>query len=134
MKIWDDYELVQVGNMDETPVSFDMPAVQTVKSHGVKTVLLKITGNEKMRFTVVLSCLADGIKQKPMVIFHRKTMPKDKFCPGSLVHMHPRGWMDIDGVKLWIEKVIGIQDLVVHAIPRASLSGIFSALTWQSNS
>ena len=76
-----------------------------MESRGAKTVLLKTTGNEKTRFTVVLSCLADGTKLKPMVIFHRKTMPKDKFCPGVLVHVHPRGWMDEDGVKLWIEKV-----------------------------
>ena len=101
----DDYELVQIGNMDETPVWFDMPAARTVESRGAKTVLLKTTGNEKTRFTVVLSCLADGTKLKPMVIFRRKTMPKDKFCPGVLVHVHPRGWMDEDGVKLWIEKV-----------------------------
>ena len=101
----DDYELVQIGNMDETPVWFDMPAARTVESCGVKTVLLKTTGNEKTRFTVVLSCLADGTKLKPMVIFRQKTLPKDKFCPGVLVHIHPRGWMDEDGVKLWIEKV-----------------------------
>ena len=67
----DDYELVQIGNMDETPVWFDMPAARTVESRGVKTVLLKTTGNEKTRFTVVLSCLADGTKLKPMVIFRR---------------------------------------------------------------
>ena len=114
--------------MDETPVWFDMPAARTVESRGVKTVLLKTTGNEKTRFTVVLSCLADGTKLKPMVIFRRKTMPKDKFCPGVLVHVHPRGWMKT--VRNCGSRRCGVQDLVVQAIPRASLSGILLALTW----
>lgn len=54
------YEFVHIGNMDETPVWFDMPSVRTV--------LVNKTGHEKSCFTVVLSCLADGTKVKPMVI------------------------------------------------------------------
>ena len=73
------YSLVNIGNMDETPVWFDMPTFKTVDSIGTKTVLLKTTGHEKTHFTVVLACLADGTKLKPMVIFKRKTMPKDNF-------------------------------------------------------
>ena len=42
---WDDYELVQIRNMAETPVWFDMPAATTIESCGVNTVLLKTTGN-----------------------------------------------------------------------------------------
>ena len=99
------YSLVNIGNMDETPVWFDMPTSKTVDSVGAKTVLLKTTGHEKTRFTVVLACLADGTKLKPMVIFKRKTMPKDNFPAGVVVHNHPKGWMDESGVKIWIEKV-----------------------------
>ena len=62
-------------------------------------------GHEKTRFTVVLACLADGTKLKPMVIFKRKTMPKDNFPAGVVVHNHPKGWMDKSGVKIWIKKV-----------------------------
>ena len=99
------YSLVNIGNMDEMPVWFDMPTSKTVDSTGAKTVLLKTTGHEKTRFTVVLACLADGTKLKPMVIFKRKTMPKDNFPAGVVVHNHPKGWMDESGVKIWIEKV-----------------------------
>ena len=99
------YSLVNIGNMDETPVWFDMPTSKTVDSVGAKTVLLKTTGHEKTRFTVVLACLADGTKLKPMVIFKRKTMPKDNFPAGVVVHNHPKGWMDESGVKIWIKKV-----------------------------
>lgn len=67
--------------------------------------LINTTGHEKSRFTVVLSCLADGMKLKPMVIFKRKTIPKVNFPPGVVIHCHPKGWMDEKGLKLWVEKV-----------------------------
>ena len=99
------FDLSAIGNMDETPVWFDMPAVRTVESRGAKTVFVKTTSHEKTRFTVVLACLADGTKLKPMVVFKRKTMPKERFPSGVVIHVHSRGWMDKEGVKIWIEKV-----------------------------
>ena len=78
-----DYELVHIANMDETPVWFDMRSARTVNSRGEKTVLINTTDHEKSRFTVVLSCLADGTKLKPM--------PKEKFPPGMVVHCHQTG-------------------------------------------
>ena len=63
------YELVNIGNTDEMPVWFNMPSVRTVATRGEKTVTISTTGHEKSCFTVVLSCLADGTKLKPMVIF-----------------------------------------------------------------
>lgn len=100
-----DYPQCQIGNMDETPCFFDMLSNKTVDSKGKKTILIKSTGHEKTKFTVVLSCLADGTKLKPMVIFKRKTMPKIKFPPGVFVHVHEKGWMDEGGVHLWIDNV-----------------------------
>jgi len=70
-------------------------------------VLINTTGHEKSRFTVVLTCLADGTRLKPMIIFKQETMPKEKFPPGVVIHCHPKGWMDEDGLKLWIQKVWG---------------------------
>ncbi|KAG7172720.1 Pogo transposable element-like 11, partial [Homarus americanus] len=63
------------------------------------------TGHEKARFTVVLSCMADATKLKPMIIFKRKTMPKVKFPAGVYVHVHENGWMDEEGVRLWLEHI-----------------------------
>ena len=99
------YALANIGNMDEMPMNFDMPPNRTVNSKGSKTVLIKTTGHEKTRFTVVLACMAHGTKLKPMVVFKRKTMPKLKFPAGVVVHVHPKGWMDEDRVKLWTGKV-----------------------------
>ena len=45
----------------------------------------------------------DGTKLKPMIIFKRKTMPKDEIRPGVLVHVHEKGWMDENGIQLWIK-------------------------------
>ena len=32
-------------------------------------------------------------------------MPKEKFSPVIMVHVHPMRWLDEDGMKIWIEKV-----------------------------
>ena len=67
---------------------------------------MKTTGHERTHFTVVLACIANGFKVKPMVIFKRKRIPKGEKIPaGVLVHCHPKGWMDEDGILLWLEKV-----------------------------
>ena len=39
-----------VGNMDETPLWFDMPHTSTIDFKGVKTVKAKTTGHEKLRY------------------------------------------------------------------------------------
>ena len=89
------FELSQIGNMNETPMCFDLPGNRTIDSKGKHTVQIKTTGHEKTHFAVVLSCMADGFKLKPMVIFKRKTIPKgEKYPPGVVIHCHPKGWMD----------------------------------------
>ena len=102
-----DYPLHLIGNMDETPMQFDMPGNRTVNARGEKTVFVKTTGHEKTHFTLVLCCMADGTKLKPMVIFKRKTMPKEKFLSGVLVHVHEKWWMDEAGTKKWLDEVWG---------------------------
>ena len=66
--------------------------------------LIKTTAPEKTHFTVVLVCMTDGSKLKPTIIFKRKTLPKDaKFPAGVCVRAHPKGWMDEEGVRVWLE-------------------------------
>ena len=78
-----DFPLGRIGKMDETPMCFDMPSSSTLHKKGDKTVIIWTTGHEKTHFTVVLACTADGGKLPPMVIFKRKTAPKDKLCNGD---------------------------------------------------
>ena len=66
--------------MDETPMTFDLPASRTIDTKGNRTIQIRTTGHEKTHFTVVLSCMVDGTKLKPMVIVKRKRIPKgEKF-------------------------------------------------------
>ena len=75
-----------VGNMDETPFWFDLPSAETYDFKGLKTIKSRTTGNEKLRFTVVLTALANGAKLKPMLIFKGlKNVPKGKFPDGCVV-------------------------------------------------
>jgi len=100
------YDLSKIGNMDETPMTFDLPPNRTVNPAGAKTVMIKTTGHEKTRFTVVLACMADGTKLRPVVIFKGKTLPKNvKFVPGVIVQAHPKGWMDEAGTQQWLRQV-----------------------------
>ena len=106
------YELGQIGNMDETPMTFDLPGNQTVHAKGEKTVLVKTTGHEKTHFTVVLSCMADGTKLKPLIIFKRKTAKRCQVsswshCPSSAERLDGRRWGTI------LVKKRGIVDQVV---------------------
>ena len=56
------FELSQIGNMDETPMTFDLPASRTIDTKENRTIQIRTTGHEKTHFTVVLSCMADGTK------------------------------------------------------------------------
>lgn len=52
-----------ITNIDEVPLTFDIPMDHTVAKTGTSTV----------SFTVVLGCQTNGLKLPPMVIFKRKT-------------------------------------------------------------
>lgn len=59
-----------------------------------RKVTVKSSGHKKMHYTLVLSCLADGLKLPPLHILKRETMPMGNIPPGVFVHVHPKGWMD----------------------------------------
>ena len=93
-------DLSLIGNADQTPLTFDMPANSTVDAKGTKSVSIMTTGHEKDRFTVMLACLGDGAKLPPYVVFKQKTLPKDLVLPwGIHVRAQAKGWMDESLVK-----------------------------------
>jgi hypothetical protein len=51
------FDLCNIFNMDETPVWFDMAGNFTVSQKREKTIQIRSTGNDKNRFTVVLTCV-----------------------------------------------------------------------------
>lgn len=103
--------------------------MKTTNTQREKTFTVATTSHEQSRFTVILPCLADGTKLKPMITFKHKTQPKEKFPPGVVVHHYPMSWMDMDGIKLWTKKVwcfrpgsmVGTRSLLVWDLFRAHL-------------
>lgn len=91
-------------NMDEVPLTFDIPMGRSVAEKGQKSVNIVTTGHEKSHFTVVLACCGDGSKLPPMVIFKRKTMPKDESPPTVVVAVNEKGWMNQEMMNLWLTK------------------------------
>ncbi|XP_068112898.1 uncharacterized protein [Hyperolius riggenbachi] len=118
------YDLGDIGNMDETAMTFDLPSKRIVASLRDKSGFLRATGNEKNHFTVVLSCLANGIKLRPVIIFKRENLPKKaKFPPRITVRAHLKGWMDEQGTKKWLEEIWNER-------PGAALEKRSSLLVW----
>lgn len=72
MRIRHNFDLSNIGNMDETAVWADMPGNRTVDSKGVRTVPVLTTGHEKQRVTVCLAAMANGRKLQPMILFKGK--------------------------------------------------------------
>lgn len=94
-----------ITNMDEVPLTFDIPVSHTVEKKGTSTVAIRTTGYEKSSFTVVLGCHANGQKLPPMVIFKRKTLPKEKFPAEIIIKANEKGWMDEEMMKDWLREV-----------------------------
>lgn len=113
MKSLGDFDIIM--NMDETPCYFDMPSSVTFDLKGVQTVKVRTTGNEKLRFTVVLTAGVrkvddhyEAITLPPMVIFKNLAKaPKGKFPKGMVIEGTKGGTMkrgimkDCYGPQLW---------------------------------
>uniref|UniRef100_A0A8C8E488 HTH CENPB-type domain-containing protein n=1 Tax=Oryzias sinensis TaxID=183150 RepID=A0A8C8E488_9TELE len=92
----------EIINMDEVPLTFDLPLTRTVNKKGDSSVILKTSGHERTHFTCVLSCAASGLKLPPMIIFKRLTMPKEKFPKVIVIKVNQKGWMSESLMKDWL--------------------------------
>ena len=61
-----------VGNMDETPLHFDVVPGRVFDKKGKRSVVVRTTGNQKRHLTVVLTVLADGVVLQALAIFKGK--------------------------------------------------------------
>ncbi|KAG8238595.1 hypothetical protein J437_LFUL014623 [Ladona fulva] len=64
-------------------------------------------GYEKSSITVMIAVTADGQKLRPYVILKRKTMPKEKLCPGIVFQVQEKGWMTEELVLNWLNVIWG---------------------------
>ena len=101
-----EYDLSEIGNADQTPVTFDLPSNTTVHTKGDKCITINTKGNEKNRFTVMLACTADSGKLPSYVVFKRKTLPKGvKWSAGIIVRCQEKGWMNENLIQDWVKTV-----------------------------
>lgn len=105
MRTENKYSLNLIGNMDETPLSFNLPSNTTVEERGKRTVSILTTGHEHTNFTVTLTCLADGTKLPPLIVFKLKNVPRENFPDGVYVRANKTGWMDEKEMIWWMENV-----------------------------
>ena len=98
-------QLKHITNMNEVPLTFDIPVNHTVERTGTSSVSIRTIGNEKSSLTVVLGCQANGQKLPPMVIFKRKTLTKENFPAGVIFKANPKGWMDEEMMSDWLQEV-----------------------------
>jgi len=61
-------DLNSIGNMDETPVFFEMYQNKTIAKIGNKKVNIKTFGCDKMRISIILKILANGDKLPPLIV------------------------------------------------------------------
>ncbi|GFV73560.1 pogo transposable element with KRAB domain [Trichonephila clavipes] len=94
-----------IFNMDEVPLSFDIPPTRTVDVQGASSIPINTTGNERTSFTVVLCCAANGLKLPPMLIFKRKTLPKENFPKCVEIRANENGWMNEQIMLSWLQTI-----------------------------
>lgn len=90
--------------MDEVTLTFDVISNKTVGVKGFKSVNVKTTGHEKTRYPTVLLYCVDKTKLRRLLIL-KITLAKHKIPNGIFVRVNPKGRMDEEGVKLWLNKV-----------------------------
>jgi hypothetical protein len=96
----------QIANADETAIYLDMLPNYTLEKKGVKELLLKTSGCEKLRLTVMLAATADGRKLSPFLILKRRTLPKLKSFPKDvIVRAQEKGWMTEELMLVWLKLV-----------------------------
>ena len=102
------YPFSLIGNMNETPVFFDMVPLKCIAAKGTKECMVLTLGGEKKHLTVVLSAAGDGKMLPPMIIFKGKTDRtfSDLNIPaGFIVKTKEKAWMDDDLMKVWVENI-----------------------------
>ena len=99
------YPAAMIGNMDETPVYFDLIPNKTIDRVGTKSCIVRSTGSEKRHITVVLTVRAIGCMLPPMIIFKGKRALKLNVPEGVVVAVQEKAWMDQKLVEDYIRHI-----------------------------
>ncbi|CAG8676174.1 11859_t:CDS:2 [Gigaspora margarita] len=87
-----------------TPVWFDIASNITVNPKSEKTVHIWLTGNEKNKFTVVLTCATDGTKLPLICIFKEKKLNRgEQIHSGIIVWHQENSWMNTELILRYLK-------------------------------
>ena len=93
-----------IGNMDETPLFFDVVPNKVIAKKGTKSIIVRTTGSEKRHLTATLSVLSNGDVLPAVVIFKGKR-PLDIAEERVFVRVQEKAWMDEDLMLEWTDLV-----------------------------
>ncbi|CAG8511113.1 8923_t:CDS:2 [Acaulospora morrowiae] len=106
------FEMYNILNMCETPVWFDMAGNFAVNPIGEKNNHGNRSNNDKNRFTVVLTCAADGSKYPPICIFKGRQLPRGEVVPpGVFVCFQEDDWMTGELMNYYVNYLIQIRTI-----------------------
>lgn len=94
-----------VYNVDQMPLYFDMPQNRTLSEKGERNIVVGTSGNEKLRFTLILCADNFGRKVMPAIIFKLANVPKVN-VPGIHIMASPGGSANVELMKEWVDKVL----------------------------
>ncbi len=81
-----------IGDMDETPLYFDIVPNRVIDKKGKKSIIVRTTGSEKRHLTVTLCVTHDGDVLPALVIFKGKT-PLDITAVNVFICTQSKAWM-----------------------------------------
>ncbi|CAH1239260.1 POGK [Branchiostoma lanceolatum] len=108
-----DYPMSEIYNMDETPLTFDLPSDWTIDYAGKKDRKIKTNGAGKKRCSVVAAVTADGGKLPLNVIFRgKRKLGPSVMTPGCKfpVWVQPSAWNDEAGCIKWGRDTFPVRD------------------------
>jgi hypothetical protein len=81
-----------------------MPTNITTEARGSNSALVKTTGHERLKITVTLAVLADGMKLTRFLILKRKNLPKEKLLVGMTFKYDENEWMTENFKVEWLRE------------------------------
>ena len=84
-----------LGNMDTTPLYFDVVPNRVIDKRGKKNIIVHTTGSEKRHLTVTLCVTHEGGVLPALAIF-KSNRPLEITALDTFIHTQSKAWMDED--------------------------------------
>ena len=109
----DIHTLINIGNMDETPIYFNQTGEKTINRIGNKIINNNTFGQEKLTITCILKILLNGNKLPPLLILKEKKKRLQKklnklpliIQKKIFITCQINVWSTINVMKYWIKTI-----------------------------